>query len=136
MKLHRRQILNFVVAGCAVNAWPAGAADWPNRPIRLIAGGAGSVTELALERAALFGQFESTGWRQRADGCRCWGHTVLTALREAGATVTVHDPRAVDNARRLFPDLDYAGTAIDAARCLPARRSRCTSPTAPRRRTR
>ena len=41
---------------------------------------------------------------------------VATALREAGATVTVHDPRAVDNARRLFPDLDYAGTAIDAAR--------------------
>ncbi len=46
MKLHRRQILNFVVAGCAVNAWPAGAADWPSRPIRLIAGGAGSVTDI------------------------------------------------------------------------------------------
>ena len=41
---------------------------------------------------------------------------VATALREAGATVTVHDPRAVDNARRLFPGLDYADTAIDAAR--------------------
>jgi len=40
--------------------------------------------ELALERAALFGQFESTGWRQRKDGSRFWGHTVLTALREAG----------------------------------------------------
>ena len=40
--------------------------------------------ELALERAALFGQFESTGWRQRADGSRFWGHTVLTALRQAG----------------------------------------------------
>ena len=41
---------------------------------------------------------------------------VATALREAGATVTVHDPRAVDNARRMFPDLDYADTPIDAAR--------------------
>ena len=41
---------------------------------------------------------------------------VATALREAGATVTVHDPRAVDNARRMFPDLEYADTAIDAAR--------------------
>lgn len=41
---------------------------------------------------------------------------VATALREAGATVTVHDPRAVDNARRMFPDLDYADSAIDAAR--------------------
>ena len=27
----------------------------------------------ALERAALFGQFESTGWRQRRDGSRFWG---------------------------------------------------------------
>jgi len=41
---------------------------------------------------------------------------VATALREAGATVTVHDPRAVDNARRLFPDLDYADSPLDAAR--------------------
>ena len=41
---------------------------------------------------------------------------VATALREAGATVTVHDPRAVDNARRMFPDLDYADTPADAAR--------------------
>ena len=41
---------------------------------------------------------------------------VATALREAGATVTVHDPRAVDNARRMYPDLGYADTPIDAAR--------------------
>ena len=41
---------------------------------------------------------------------------VATALREAGATVTVHDPRAVDNARRMFPDLAYADTPVDAAR--------------------
>ncbi len=40
---------------------------------------------------------------------------VASALRAAGATVTVHDPRAVDNARRLFPDLDYADTAAGAA---------------------
>lgn len=37
---------------------------------------------LALERAALFGQFESTGWRQRKDGSRFWGQSVLTALRD------------------------------------------------------
>jgi len=41
---------------------------------------------------------------------------VATALREAGATVTVHDPRAIDNARRLFPDLEYADSALEAAR--------------------
>lgn len=46
MNLHRRRLLKLVVAGCAVGAWPAGAADWPSRPIRLIAGGAGSVTDI------------------------------------------------------------------------------------------
>ena len=28
----------------------------------------------------------------------------------------VHDPRAIDNARALFPDLEYADTAEEAAR--------------------
>jgi len=46
MKLQRRHVLNLVVAACAASAWPAGAADWPSRPIRLVAGGAGSVTDI------------------------------------------------------------------------------------------
>lgn len=46
MKLHRRQFLNLGVAGCAAATWPAWAAEWPSRPIRLIAGGAGSVTDI------------------------------------------------------------------------------------------
>ncbi len=37
-------------------------------------------TTLALERAALLGQCESTGWRERADGSRFWAQTVFTAL--------------------------------------------------------
>jgi UDPglucose 6-dehydrogenase len=41
---------------------------------------------------------------------------VATALHAAGAAVAVHDPRAMDNARRLVPDLEYAATAVDAAR--------------------
>lgn len=41
---------------------------------------------------------------------------VASALREAGADVVVHDPRAMDNARQLFPDLSYAASALDAAR--------------------
>lgn len=41
---------------------------------------------------------------------------VAAALREAGADVVVHDPRAMDNARQLFPDLSYAASALDAAR--------------------
>lgn len=46
MKLQRRELLNAAVAGCVAIAWPARAADWPNRPVRLIAGGAGSVTDI------------------------------------------------------------------------------------------
>jgi UDPglucose 6-dehydrogenase len=41
---------------------------------------------------------------------------VAAALHAAGATVAVHDPRAMDNARRLVPSLEYAATAVDAAR--------------------
>lgn len=41
---------------------------------------------------------------------------VASGLRNAGALVTVHDPRAIDNARRLFPDLEYADSPGDAAR--------------------
>jgi UDPglucose 6-dehydrogenase len=41
---------------------------------------------------------------------------VAAALRTAGAEVVVHDPRAMDNAKRMFPDLDYADSALDAAR--------------------
>ena len=41
---------------------------------------------------------------------------VAAALRAEGAIVTVHDPRAVDNARRLFPELAYADSAAEAAR--------------------
>lgn len=40
---------------------------------------------------------------------------VAQALHEAGAEVVVHDPRAMANARRLFPDLAYADSAESAA---------------------
>jgi UDPglucose 6-dehydrogenase len=33
-----------------------------------------------------------------------------------GAQVTVYDPRAVDNARRLFPTLGYADSSVEACR--------------------
>lgn len=41
---------------------------------------------------------------------------VARALRDAGARVVVHDPRAMDNARSLFSDLEYADSAEEAAR--------------------
>jgi UDPglucose 6-dehydrogenase len=33
-----------------------------------------------------------------------------------GASVTVYDPKAMDNSRRLFPTLDYAESALEACR--------------------
>ena len=39
---------------------------------------------------------------------------VAQALREAGSRVVVHDPRAMANAKALFPELEYAPSALDA----------------------
>ncbi len=41
---------------------------------------------------------------------------VATTIREAGATVTVYDPEATGNARRAYPALGYAGSAVAAVR--------------------
>lgn len=41
---------------------------------------------------------------------------VATRLTRLGAHVTVYDPAALDNARRAYPDLDYADSALSAAR--------------------
>lgn len=40
---------------------------------------------------------------------------VAAALHTEGADVVVHDPRAMDNARELFPHLEYAESAVAAA---------------------
>jgi tripartite-type tricarboxylate transporter receptor subunit TctC len=62
MNVTRRQLMNVAVAGwAAAIAWPVCAADWPSKPIRLIAGGAGSVTDirarwLAVRLGAVLGQ--------------------------------------------------------------------------------
>ena len=40
---------------------------------------------------------------------------VARMLQEAGAIVRVYDPQAVENARRAYPDLEYAVSALDAA---------------------
>jgi len=37
-------------------------------------------------------------------------------LLKEGAILRVHDPKAMDNARKLFPTLTYAETAMDAVR--------------------
>ncbi|MGL5857371.1 MAG: UDP-glucose dehydrogenase family protein [Angustibacter sp.] len=42
--------------------------------------------------------------------------SVAAQIRLQGAHVTVHDPQALDNARRAWPDLSYADAVIDAVR--------------------
>jgi UDPglucose 6-dehydrogenase len=41
---------------------------------------------------------------------------VATRVRQGGATVTVYDPAAMESARRIYPDLDYADSAVAAVR--------------------
>lgn len=41
---------------------------------------------------------------------------VANEIHRAGGDVAVYDPRAVDNARRVYPDLGYTGTLVDAGR--------------------
>jgi UDPglucose 6-dehydrogenase len=41
---------------------------------------------------------------------------VATRVMKAGAGVTVYDPAAMDNARRDYPELSYAESAVEAAR--------------------
>jgi UDPglucose 6-dehydrogenase len=41
---------------------------------------------------------------------------VSDAIRRQGAEVCVYDPAAVENAKRIYPDLQYAESATDAAR--------------------
>jgi UDPglucose 6-dehydrogenase len=40
--------------------------------------------------------------------------SVAAAIRAEGATVRVHDPKAIDNARQAYPGLDYADDATKA----------------------
>jgi UDPglucose 6-dehydrogenase len=39
---------------------------------------------------------------------------VADQIRAMGAEVTVYDPKAMDNARKAFPDLNYAFSAVEA----------------------
>ena len=41
---------------------------------------------------------------------------VAVSLRRAGAVVRVYDPQAMDNARRSYPELDYAESTLAAAK--------------------
>jgi UDPglucose 6-dehydrogenase len=40
---------------------------------------------------------------------------VASRLQKHGAEIHVYDPAAMDNARRMYPDLSYSDTAFEAA---------------------
>jgi tripartite-type tricarboxylate transporter receptor subunit TctC len=46
MKLHRRHLLKFIALASAAPALPARASAWPTKPVRLVAGGIGGVTDI------------------------------------------------------------------------------------------
>jgi UDPglucose 6-dehydrogenase len=76
--------------------------------VRELAGG-----ELAGVRVAALG----AAFKPDSDDIRdAPALAVAAALHAAGASVVVHDPEALVNARRARPELDYADSALDAAR--------------------
>ncbi|WP_334136066.1 sensor histidine kinase, partial [Tepidimonas sp.] len=110
---------------------PAGhISDWPPSAERLLGHPAAAVlgttlasdgaagrsplpadTPLALERAALLGQAESTGWLQRADGSALWAHMVFTALADAdgqplGTACLIRDMTEVRRLEELLRELN------------------------------
>ncbi|TSE33930.1 sensor histidine kinase [Tepidimonas charontis] len=110
---------------------PAGRiSDWPPSAERLLGYPAAAVvgvdttaadsaapqplppdTPQALERAALLGQAESTGWLARADGTQLWAHIVYTALHDAdgqplGTACLVRDMSAVHRLEALLRELN------------------------------
>ncbi|TSE26975.1 sensor histidine kinase [Tepidimonas aquatica] len=108
----------------AIHDWPASAErllgyraadalgtrgpDAPDRPHPLPADAA-----QALERAALLGQSESTGWVRRADGSRLWAHSVYTALagpggEALGTACLVRDMTEVHRLEELLRELNAA----------------------------
>jgi UDPglucose 6-dehydrogenase len=57
-------------------------------------------------------------FKPNTDDIRCAGSRELTRrFLAGGATLRVHDPVAMDNYRREFPDLTYCKNAYDACEC-------------------
>jgi len=54
-------------------------------------------------------------FKPNTDDIRCAGSRQITqSLLDAGATLRVHDPVAMDGFKKLYPDLTYAKSAYDA----------------------
>ncbi len=106
-----------------VSDWPASAERLLGHPATAVLGADPSVprgdappalppdTPQALERAALLGQAEATGWLTRADGSQLWAHIVFTALSDAdgqplGTACLVRDMTEVRRLEALLRELN------------------------------
>lgn len=114
MNLPRRRLLSFAVAGSVAIAWAARAADWPGRPIRLIAGGAGSVTDirarwLAERLGAALGQPVIVENNAAAGGSVA-AELVAHAAADGHTLLLTHQGIAAINPH-LYPRLGYDALA-------------------------
>ncbi|TSE26719.1 Phytochrome-like protein cph1 [Tepidimonas sediminis] len=108
----------------AIRDWPASAERLLGYPAAAVLGTHGPDradaphplppdAPQALERAALLGQSESTGWVRRADGSRLWAHVVYTTLsgpdgEALGTACLVRDMTEVRRLEELLRELNQA----------------------------
>lgn len=114
MNQQRRTFLNLALAGGVAMAWPARAADWPGKPIRLIAGGPGSVTDirarwLAERLGAALGQ-PVVVENNAAAGGNLAAEQVARATPDGHTLLLTHQGIAAINPH-LYPKLGYDALA-------------------------
>ena len=114
MNMPRRQLMGFAAAVVALAAWPAQASDWPAKPIRLVAGGAGSVTDirarwLAERLGAALGQ-PVVVENNAAAGGSVAAEGVARAAADGYTLLLTHQGIAAINPH-LYPKLGYDALA-------------------------
>jgi UDPglucose 6-dehydrogenase len=94
--------MSIVEAAIAVNA---------GLPARAVAKAREMLPDLAGKTVALLG----LSFKPNTDDIRCAGsRQIADQLLQAGATLRVHDPVAMDNFRQVYPDLLYCKNAYEA----------------------
>ncbi|MDY0109039.1 MAG: UDP-glucose/GDP-mannose dehydrogenase family protein [Candidatus Krumholzibacteria bacterium] len=94
--------MSIVEAAIAVNA---------GLPARAVAKAGELIGDFAGKTVALLG----LSFKPNTDDIRCAGSREVAArLLAGGAALRVHDPVAMDNYRRVYPDLTYCQSAYDA----------------------
>ena len=120
----RAAAIYFLDPDGAIRDWPASAERLLGYPAAAVLGTHGpdrpdaphplpADAPQALERAALLGQSETTGWVRRADGSRLWAHSVYATLsgpdgEPLGTACLVRDMTEVRRLEELLRELNQA----------------------------